>query len=243
MLDADTLRVVRRWPVGDLVGSVSPDGRLFALASEGGEVRLLVLRSGRIRPFHGRHAAAVRRMRFTPDERTLVTSGGDGEVIAWDVGRGQVRDRFSGHSGEVWGLDVSSDGRTVYSAALDARATVWDLSGDRRLDRRFVAGVPFVADDGDGYPIELALTPDGRTLALTQDDGSVNLVDTRTLRRRGTLRAMPGFAAAVDYSPDGRLLAVTGKGGRVTLWDAARYGGGNPAGSAQHVSGTGLLTR
>ena len=66
---------LRRWPVGDLVGSVSPDGRLFALGSEGGEVRLLDLRSGRIRPFHGRHAAAVRRMRFTPDGRTLVTSG------------------------------------------------------------------------------------------------------------------------------------------------------------------------
>ena len=235
MLDAGTLRVLRRWPVGDLVGSVSPDGRLFALGSEGGEVRLLVLRSGGIRPFHGRHAAPVRRMRFTPDGRTLVTSDGDGEVIAWDVGRGQIRETFSGHSGEVWGLDISSDGRTVYSAALDARATVWDLAGDRRLDRRFVAGVPFVADDGDGYPIELALTPDGRTLALTQDDGSVNLVDTRTLRRRGTLRAMPGFAAAVDYSPDGRLLAVTGEGGRVTLWNARTL---RPAGTLRGLRST-----
>ena len=35
MLDAETLRVVRRWPVGDLVGSVSPDGRLFALGVGG----------------------------------------------------------------------------------------------------------------------------------------------------------------------------------------------------------------
>ena len=235
MIDADTLRVRRRWPVGDLVGSVSPDGQLFALGSERGEVRLLVLRSGRVRPFRGRHTAPVRRMRFTPDGRTLVTSAGDGDVIAWDVRRGAIRTTFSGHSGEVWGLDVSSDGRTVYSAAVDARATVWDLAGDRRLDRPFDAGAPFVADDGGGYPIELALSPDGRTLALTQDDGAVNLVDTRTLRRRGTLRAMPGFAAAVDYSPDGHLLAVTGKDGRITLWDARTL---RPAGTLQGLRST-----
>ena len=164
-----------------------------------------------------------------------MTSGTDGDVIVWDVARGETRDTFSGHSGEVWGLDVSSDGRTLYSAALDARATVWDLSGDRRLDRPFDAGVPFVADDGGGYPIELALTPDGRTLALTQDDGTVDLVDTRTLQRRGTLRAMPGFAAAVDYSPDGHLLAVTGKGGRVTLWDARTL---RPAGTLRGLRST-----
>src|SRR4029078_11070257 len=84
----------------------------------------------------------------------------------------------------------------------------------------FDAGAPFVADDGGGDPIELALSPDGRTLALTQDDGAVNVGHNRSPRRRGTLLAMPGFAAAVDYSPDGHLLAVTGKDGRITLWDA-----------------------
>ena len=163
-------------------------------------------------------------------------------MIVWDVARGETRDTFSGHSGEVWGLDVSSDGRTLYSAALDARAIVWDLSGDRRLDRPFDAGVPFVADDGGGYPIELALTPDGRTLALTQDDGTVDLVDTRTLQRRGTLRAMPGFAAAVDYQP-GRTSSRGHRQGRPrhAVGRADATARGNPAGAAEHVAGTGLL--
>jgi WD40 repeat protein/DNA-binding SARP family transcriptional activator len=219
MIDADTLRVRRRWPVGDVVGSVSPDGRLFALGSEQGEVRLLVLRSGRIRPFRGRHTAPVRRMRFTSDGRTLVTSDGDGDVIAWDVRRGEIRTTFSGHSGEVWGLDVSPDGRTVYSAALDARAIVWDLAGDRRLDRPFDAGMPFVARD-DRYPKGLAISPDGRTVAIGQSDGTVDLIDAQTLGQRGRLRALHGYAAAVAISPDGHLIAVTGEGGQVTLWDA-----------------------
>ena len=220
-IDPRRLRVLHRYPIGDVAGAVSPDGTAFALGSQVGGMRLLDLRSGAVRRFAGRHQGPVERVRFTPDGRTIVTSAADGDVIAWDVGRGEIRETFSGHNaGDMYGLAVSTDGRTAYSAASDGRAIVWDLAGDRRLDRPFAAGRPFVADSNDQYPIELAITPDGRTLALTQDDGTVVLVDTRTLRRRGRLRAMRGFTAAVDYSPDGRLLAVTGKGGTITLWDA-----------------------
>ena len=108
----------------------------------------------------------------------------------------------------------------------------------------FEAGRPFATDDGDQYPVELALSPDGRTLARTHDDGTVELIDTRTLRRRGLVRALRGFAAAVDFSPDGRLLAVSGEGGQVTLWDARtlRSAGPELSGAADHLPGARLLT-
>jgi WD40 repeat protein len=220
-IDSKRLRVLRRHPVGDPFGAVSPDGRLFALGSATGGLRLLDLRSGRVQRFRGRHDAAINAMRFAPDGRTVVTSGADGNVIVWDVERGELRETFSAHGeGAIWGLALSSDGRTLYSAGTDARAIVWDLAGDRRIVRSFEAGRPFAADDGNQYPVELALSPDGRTLARTHDDGTVELIDTRTLRRRGRVQALRGFAAAVDFSPDGRLLAVSGEGGQVTLWDA-----------------------
>jgi WD40 repeat protein len=149
-----------------------------------------------------------------------VSSGADGSVIAWDVERGELRETLSGHGDGGVYLAVSSDGRRLYSAGADGRAIVWDLAGDRRLIRPFDAGRPFATDDGDHYPVELAISPDSRTLARTNDDGTVELIDTRTLRRRGLVHALRGFAAAVDFSPDGRLLAVSGEGGEVTLWDA-----------------------
>jgi WD40 repeat protein len=220
-IDVRRLRVLRRWPVGDVAGSVSPDGRWFALGSSEGGVRLLDLRSGRLRRFADSPDARILRMRFTPDGRTLVTSAEDGPLIVWDVARGEIRETLSGDERDtVWGLQVAPDGRSVYSAGHDGRAIIWDLAPDRRLDRPFDAGPPFVTDDGDRYPRGLALSPDGRLLALTQADGTVDMVDAHTLRRRASLAALDGFAAAVAFSTDGHLLAVTGEGGQVALFDA-----------------------
>jgi WD40 repeat protein/DNA-binding SARP family transcriptional activator len=216
----DTLRVRHTYPVGDHAGAVSPDGRLFALGSQRGTVRLLDLRSAHVRRLAGRHDGSNLRMTFSPDSRTLVTSDDHGDVIVWDVERGAIREKFPAHTGEVTGLAVSSDGRTLYSVASrpDARMMIWDLGGDRRLDRRFDAGRPLALRDT--APKGLALSPDGRTLAVTQNDGTVDLIDTRTLASQRRLRAQRGAALAVDFSPDGRLLAVTGVGGQVSLRDA-----------------------
>jgi WD40 repeat protein len=216
-IDARKLRVVRRYPVGDEAGAIRPDGRVLALGSSDGTVRLLDRRSAEVSPFTGRHQAGVLRLAFSPDGRKLVGTDEGRGVIVWDVARGEISEELSAHRGEVWGLAVSPDGRTLYTSDNDGRAILWDLSGERRLVRPFPVGRHFALPD---TPRGLAVSPDGRTLALTHSDGRVDLIDIRTLRRRAGLRALTGFAAAVAFSPDGRLLAVAGKGGQVTLWHA-----------------------
>ena len=210
--------MLRTHPVGGHAGAVSADGRLFALGSQDGTVRLLDLETGEVRRFRGRHDVGNMQLTFTPDASTLVVADDSGEIVVWDVERGAIRERFPGPAGDVWDLAVSSDGRTLYSTAPDARMRIWDLAGDRRLDTRFDAGPPMNLDDQS--PKGLALSPDGRTLAITQGDGTVDLVDARTLAVRRRLRVQRGAALGVEFSPDGRVLAVTGEGARVTLWDA-----------------------
>jgi WD40 repeat protein/class 3 adenylate cyclase len=234
-VDVASLRVVRRHAVGGEAGALSPDGGDLALGSPDGSVRVLDLGSGRARSFVGAHAGRVLDLALTPDGRTLVSSDFEGGVIVWDVARGEVSEQLSAHVGPVWQLAVSPDGRTLYSAGNDGSLILWDLAGDRRPVRSFQVGQPFPDIE---TPRGVAVSPDRATLAVTHGDGTVELVDTGTLERRGSIDALPGvFAAAVAFSPDGRLLAVAGDRGRVTLRDARTLA---PAG---HLMGLGATVQ
>jgi WD40 repeat protein/DNA-binding SARP family transcriptional activator len=212
-LDAETLRVIRRYPVRGEPAALSPDGRTLAIEPPDGGLRLLDLASGRVRTLTGAGGEA---RAFSPDGRTLSTAEG-GNVILWDIEEGVATETLKGHAGVADEHAFSPDGRTLYTAGNDGRVIVWDLSGKQRLIRSFTAGPRFALFD---TPRGIAVSPDGGTLALTQSDGAVDLIDTRTLHRRASLRALRGFAAAVAFSPNGRLLAVAGERGRVTLWHA-----------------------
>jgi WD40 repeat protein/DNA-binding SARP family transcriptional activator len=218
-IDPRRLRVIRRYPIGGSSMSVRPDGRKFAIGSDDGRLRIFDPRSGAVTRLSGRHDSPLSRTFFAADGRTLVSSRDDGEVLVWDLPEGTVRETYSAHDAGVSGLEITSDGKTLYTAGLDTRAFAWDLSGERRLVQPFDAGPSFVPDDGDEYPKGLATSPDGKTLAVSQSDGTVILVDAETLQERRSARVLGGFVAAIAFSPDGRLLAATGKDGEVRLVD------------------------
>jgi WD40 repeat protein/DNA-binding SARP family transcriptional activator len=75
---------------------------------------------------------------------------------------------------------------------------------------------------GNGRLQDLALSPDGRTLAAGDNDGTVLLWDARTMRRIGTPLHVGDWSGRVAFSPNGRQLAVlsdTGSGSQVVIFD------------------------
>ena len=104
-------------------------------------------------------------------------------MIVWNVARASAGETLEGHAGQVSGLAFSADGATLYSGGLDSKIVIWDLAGGRRLGRPFA--IPDKADP------RFALRHDGRELAIGHDDGTVALIDARTLRERSRFRATP----------------------------------------------------
>jgi WD40 repeat protein/DNA-binding SARP family transcriptional activator len=223
-IDAETLRVVRRYPLGGLSAGISADGATLAIGNEDGRVRLLDLPSGRVQTLSERHEAPVTDAVFTPDGRTLVTADDDGTVIVRDLRTGEVTETLAGHGDAVLDQAVGPDGRTLYTGSIDSTAIIWDLAGDRRLGRPFTTGLARIRKDQ--FPPAFAVSPDGRALAVARLDGRVDLIDAQTLQRTRSFQAFRSFegqptpAAAIEYTPDGRQLAVAGGHGLVGLWDA-----------------------
>jgi WD40 repeat protein len=100
--DAESMRVLTRWPVGGRGVSqywptaLAPDDRTVAIGGEDGSVRLLDLETGKQRAALGRHVAEVFGAAFTPNGRRLVTTGADSDVILWDVERAAAGETLSG---------------------------------------------------------------------------------------------------------------------------------------------------
>ncbi len=183
------------------------DGRTLAWAAEGGTVGLFdVRRCAIIARRRSAHRAALA-VSFMPRGHRLASAGVLG-VRLWNVPGLDPATRRLG-STAVAGLDWTGDASLASAGAPGGAVRIWDLSGRSTLAR------PLAVD----RPTLLALSPDGRTLAVA-GDGDVTLWDTRRRTRLGDLVDAPE-ARALAFAPDGLRLAIGDIDGRLGLWDVS----------------------
>ncbi|WP_433444940.1 NACHT and WD repeat domain-containing protein [Nonomuraea sp. CA-141351] len=156
-------------------------------------------------------------------------------VAAWDVARtdaarnrllsaatGTGRGKLSGHTKGVMSLAFSGDGRIVATGSDDGTARLWDTASRRQL------GAPITRAKYDCSSVELALSPDGRTLATACLD-TVRFYDVATHRELGPELHHDEVVSALAYSPDGTTLVTGDFTGVVRQWDAAAHRPRGPA--------------
>jgi hypothetical protein len=94
----------------------------------------------------------------------------------------------------------------------------FDLAGMRRLGEAF----QWSATAFGFCTLCVVVNPQSDLMATENGDGSVALVDLRTLRRTTTLRRRDGSEAQpFGFSPDGHTLLTGDLAGRLTLWNVA----------------------
>ena len=158
---------------------------------------------------------------FGPDGRTIALGGAyvadskfAGKVVVWDV----VANRRIGEpvedTGPIRSLAFIRDGSVLVGGTEgDLPVRLWDTGTWEETG--------WVRDDSPVYA--LALSPDGRTAAAAQPDGSVPLWSVETRQQVGALTGHAGPVGAVAFSPDGRGLVTAGEDGTVRLWDATTH--------------------
>ena len=140
-------------------------------------------------------------------------------MIVWDVQHAAAGETLEGHAGQITGLAISRDSPTLYTPPWTARSSSGISPAPAASAARSTSGPTTRRRP------RYALSPDGRVLAAGHRDGTVSLIDTRTLRRSRTFPVVPAQGRPVPgmgFVPRGRLLVVGGDDGFLALVDPRR---------------------
>ncbi|HWE39988.1 MAG TPA: hypothetical protein VG406_25780 [Isosphaeraceae bacterium] len=227
--DVATGREIRRFRDGLVYAlAFSPDGRRLASGGEIAEVRLRDL-AGRqpMRKLRG-HRSSINSLAFSTDGKVLASGGDDATARLWDVGTGETIRSFHALPCPITSVALSADGATL-AGAFDGRGSqaiirrpvvVWDTASGREAVS--------MAIESD-FASALALTADGRRLAVAGPGGAIVLMETASGRVIRRLEGHRGEVRSLAFPADGRRLVSGGSDTTAILWDATGHAPPVPA--------------
>ena len=214
VVSGQELRTFSGHGVGVNSVAFSPDGKTLAYGLSDATAVLAEVASGNeLRTLKG-HANSVTRVVFLPDGKTLATGSKDLSVRLWDVATGSFIRTLGveaaavgpGGPGKYAKLAASPSARTSATAADRTSNILWEGSRGNRI--RTLGGVREMERGGAFDGTDVAVSPDGKTLASTYGWDAVTLWDTDTGRVLHTIAIPNVNPVTVAFSPDGQTLAV-----------------------------------
>lgn len=211
--------------------AASPDGRLLALASRDGWVRLAEIATGtELRALDG-HRAAVTAVAFSPDGRFFASAAEDSTVLLRKVSydslhitvQAPVIATLTGHRAAVKSVAFGPNGETLASVGADSSLLLWDLrepgffaalfgggSSHYKIRRRQRLPAPPTAP--------VAFTPTGRALVCGTASGHMLLWDGSGKKRRASIQASQTAITALAPLPGDSLLVAADAAGTVQIF-------------------------
>ncbi len=200
------------------VGSLafSPDGRTFASGRADGTIILngpivqLDKSIGVQKTLTG-HTDYVWNLVFSPDGKTLASDSRDGTTRLWDAITGEQKWTLTKDSDRASMLSFTPDGGAMVSVNWDDEISLWNPSTGKH--KKTFALHPDCSTTG------AAFNPNGKTVAIGSENGTIYLHDLDTGELEIALTGHEEYVENLAFSPDGKTV-VSGSGdGTIRLWD------------------------
>ncbi len=187
----------------------SGDGRRLVTASDDGTARVVDSSTGRTLLVLRGHRRSLLDAGFSAHDTTIWTASRDGTVRLWDASDGRTTAELSA-GGPITIAGVAPDGGRVVVATA-SRIVGWSIPDGVRIVDIEHAGERIAA---------VELSPDGSTVAVASNAGSVRIVDLGSGAILRVLENPGGSFERVAWHPSGRMLATGTSAGRLDLWNA-----------------------
>lgn len=205
------------WPTGDKkIFSLSfrpTDGKLIATAGESGTVKLWDLSSNppdEVAELNG-HDKRVYSVSFSPDGKYLSTGGFDGTVRFWKLDNIENEFQFihTAQNIEKIAIGVTADDRQRLVLLKDDRTIeLRDIETKGKIDLQ----------ENPGNVIDISLSPDGKTIATVDPEGTVRRWDLSG-DQLGSPRETDSKATKVILSPDKKSCLILKSDGKASFWE------------------------
>ncbi len=163
------------------------------------------------------HGIDVRCLSFSSDGKTLASGQGDGIITLWDIKTGKQKTLSGVHSSHVYGMSFSPTDNQLLVSGSSGELWLWDVDkGEHKSIYHDIFGdlkiyLPTV--------LGLSFSSDGKTLATTHVDRTVQLWDIETKTTKTIFKGHTEFVHKVQFSPDGKTLVGGCWEETVLLWD------------------------
>src|SRR5262249_39019020 len=109
-------------------------------------------------------------------------------------------------------MEFSPDGKTLAMGNYAGTVLLWDVTAGKERSRLAVKGA--------GMIWAVAVSPDGKALAASRDQGDRGGIDIWDLTTGIRMRTLPGQAHRLDFFADGKTLASSSQRTAI-LWNVA----------------------
>ncbi|HKP81378.1 MAG TPA: AAA-like domain-containing protein [Pyrinomonadaceae bacterium] len=146
---------------------------------------------------------------FSPDNKYVATDSPDNSVTVWELSsKSQIR-KFSGPGEGVYSLAFAQDQQSLAATFYKGTFRVWDLNSSTPK---------FEGVSQNPFP-GIALSPDGKHLAVAMSRDTIEFFDVGTKESRRSFSIPKGPVGRIFFSPDESKLFTTNDDGNIYGWN------------------------